>query len=293
MTSPFFSIVMPVYNRESLLDASITSVLKQTNPDFELICVNDGSNDNSEGIIKRYATKDHRIKYINQNKQGRCIARNTGIKYANGKWICFLDSDDIYFENHLQVFYDLIKQHPDQNAFATDQLIGGNKKKYKSSKLNHNTYFVTLKDSIFSNPISLNQLCYSYNKTKLIFPNEDIPISEDWLFIRLLTLHSTILKINITTNNVIQHTGRTMIKSNSSEIVKWNKYAALYFINSNNLDENIKNKIYSHTLLLCANIFLSDKQKRSAWNYWLQSIKYSTSITNILFYKALIKFILY
>src|SRR2546423_15064518 len=101
---------MPVYNRQSFLTASIESVLSEAHGNFELICVDDGSIDQSEKIIKTFCNNDGRVKYIRQENKGRCIARNNGIKNANADWICFLDSDDIYYPEHLKTFCGLINK---------------------------------------------------------------------------------------------------------------------------------------------------------------------------------------
>lgn len=104
---PFFSIVIPVYNRALLIKKAITCILDQTFSDWELLIVDDASTDNTAEIIKGFCSTDPRIKLIKHasNKE-RGAARNTGIENASGTYICFLDSDDLFLENHLQVFYD-------------------------------------------------------------------------------------------------------------------------------------------------------------------------------------------
>lgn len=91
---PEISVIIPVYNTEAYLIRCIDSVLSQTFQDFELICINDGSTDKSDYILKRYARKDKRIHLIEQKNQGQSVARNVGLDRAKGKYICFLDSDD-------------------------------------------------------------------------------------------------------------------------------------------------------------------------------------------------------
>ncbi|HNL04843.1 MAG TPA: glycosyltransferase family 2 protein, partial [Bacteroidia bacterium] len=109
---PFFSVIMPVYNRAELVKDSIASVLSQRFDDFELICIDDGSTDNTLDVLKEIANKDRRIKLISHQNKGRCAARNNGINAASGEWIAFLDSDDYYLENHLSVMYQLIQNFP-------------------------------------------------------------------------------------------------------------------------------------------------------------------------------------
>ena len=106
MNNPFFSIILPTYNRDKLISKAIQSVINQTFANWELIIVDDGSTDNTRNTIETF--DDKRIKYLYQENQERSIARNTGINNSNGQYICFLDSDDYYLENHLQSLYDEI-----------------------------------------------------------------------------------------------------------------------------------------------------------------------------------------
>ena len=88
------SVIIPVYNVENYLRQCLDSILNQTYTDFEVICVNDGSTDNSLNILNEYAKKDSRIKVISQKNKGPSKARNVGLKHANSEYICFIDSDD-------------------------------------------------------------------------------------------------------------------------------------------------------------------------------------------------------
>lgn len=102
------SIIMPIYNAEKLLLKSIDSVIDQNIDDFELICINDGSTDNSLNVLNNYASKYDFIKIISQENKGPSKTRNKGIEIASGEYIAFLDSDDIFIdENALNKMYDL------------------------------------------------------------------------------------------------------------------------------------------------------------------------------------------
>ena len=90
----FFSIIIPIFNVEKYLRACLDSVLCQSYPDWEALCVNDGSSDGSVSILGEYAAKDDRIIVINQSNAGTATARNTGLRAAKGDYIFFLDSDD-------------------------------------------------------------------------------------------------------------------------------------------------------------------------------------------------------
>lgn len=112
---PFFSIIIPTYNRADLISDAIESVIKQTFLDWELIIIDDGSTDHTLNVIKTF--NEPRIKYFFQQNQERSAARNNGIQRAEGDYICFLDSDDCYLSNHLSVLYQAIVQEKNKTTF--------------------------------------------------------------------------------------------------------------------------------------------------------------------------------
>ena len=99
------SVIVPVYNVEKYLKDCLNSVINQTLEDIEIICVNDGSTDNSLAILEDYAKKDSRIKIINQKNKGLSGARNTGMKHVQGEYVLFLDSADWLNEDALSKLY--------------------------------------------------------------------------------------------------------------------------------------------------------------------------------------------
>lgn len=113
----FISIIIPLYNKEHYIRATLNSVLNQTFSNFEIIIVNDGSTDNSLELVK--AIKDNRIRIFTIKNQGVSYARNYGIKKATGKLIAFLDADDFWFSNHLEVLERLYSKFPEAALFCT------------------------------------------------------------------------------------------------------------------------------------------------------------------------------
>lgn len=113
---PFFSIIIPLYNKENFIQETLRSVLNQSFKDFEIILVNDGSTDRS--LEKVTLIKDPRIKFYSIKNSGVSFARNYGIKQANANYIVFLDADDFWFPNHLQTLEALSKKFPDCGLYA-------------------------------------------------------------------------------------------------------------------------------------------------------------------------------
>lgn len=109
--SPKVSIIMPVYNAQEFLHQTLDSLLTQTMKDFELIAVDDGSTDDSAAILESYKANDPRIRLIHQTNQTTSAARNNGLPAATGKYIIFLDSDDIFRKTMLEEAYEAAEKY--------------------------------------------------------------------------------------------------------------------------------------------------------------------------------------
>lgn len=116
-----FSVIIPAYNAALYIKNSINSVLNQTFSDFEILIVDDGSTDDTKKIVK--TIEDERVHYIYQRNGGVSSARNTGIRAAKGEYICFLDADDLWKPNHLEVVLNLIIKYPEASVFLTGHEI--------------------------------------------------------------------------------------------------------------------------------------------------------------------------
>lgn len=105
------SVIIPVYNGEQYLRQCVDSVLNQTFREIEVICVDDGSTDGSLGILNEYARQDSRVTILQQRNLYAGAARNNGMSRAVGKYLMFLDADDFYEENFLQVMYETAEKY--------------------------------------------------------------------------------------------------------------------------------------------------------------------------------------
>lgn len=116
------SVIIPVYNVERYLVECLNSLIKQTLKDIEIICVDDGSTDNSLNILNEYKKRDKRIIVLQQKNLGAGVARNLGLKVAKGKYLSFLDSDDFFEKDMLELAYEQIeKDKSDVVIFAAKQ----------------------------------------------------------------------------------------------------------------------------------------------------------------------------
>ncbi len=116
--SPRVSIIIPTYNRSSLVEKAIRSVLEQTYQDFEIIVIDDASSDNTSDVVTEF--DDARIKYIKLQKNGgQCFARNEGIKISSGKFIAFLDDDDEWLPEKLEYQLSAFEDGPENLGVVT------------------------------------------------------------------------------------------------------------------------------------------------------------------------------
>jgi glycosyltransferase involved in cell wall biosynthesis len=129
--TPFFSIVIPLYNKEPFIEKTIQSVLNQTIQDFEIIIINDGSTDASQAKVDDI--KDDRIVIYATKNKGVSHARNYGIHKAKGKYIAFLDADDHWSQAYLESMKSLIQKYLNESVFASALKIKTNKSTYNAS----------------------------------------------------------------------------------------------------------------------------------------------------------------
>lgn len=128
---PFFSVIIPLYNKELFIENTLRSVLAQTFTDFEVIIVNDGSTDQS--VEKVSSFDDKRIRLISKDNEGVSIARNHGLSLANADYITFLDADDYWYPGFLETMKSNIIDFPDQKVFSAAYEIETSKKVFPAA----------------------------------------------------------------------------------------------------------------------------------------------------------------
>ena len=116
---PKISVIVPVYNAEKYLHRCIASILAQTITDFELLPIDDGSTDSPGAICDRYAVQDSRVRVFHKENGGVSSARNIGLDNARGEWGAFVDSDDIFTNNALNIF----EKHIDAELIITSHVV--------------------------------------------------------------------------------------------------------------------------------------------------------------------------
>jgi len=213
----FFSIVIPTFNRETFIVKTIGTVLAQTYKNFELIIVDDGSTDGTEGLISKIS--DSRIKYFKTVNSERGAARNYGTRKATGEYICFLDSDDLLYENHLSeavyginlfdkpefIFlgYDirtpenqLISKVTYSDKNAGSSLLGGN--------------FLSCNSVLLRLDIALS---FKFNE------HRKLSVFEDWELWLRLAARFKLHVLNSITSTLVNHGDRSVLSGNKEALI--------------------------------------------------------------------------
>ncbi len=253
---PKFSIIVPVYNVADYLKKCLDSIVNQTYKDYEVIVVNDGSNDNSLQIIKEYP-----FTIINQKNQGLSSARNNGAKKARGEYLIFLDSDDYWNKDLLKEINKSLKNNPDIVRFQIQEVYenSSNIIQYKEIPFEEKDGKKAF-ELISKYHFVENAWCYAikrdyYNKQKFKFsPGK---IHEDFGLIPLVIIKADkVNSIDYIGYNYLQRTGSIMNSLNYEKTKK--KVSDMYElyqnliqeINKTNLNSQVFKSFISNSLIL-------------------------------------------
>lgn len=219
---PVVSIVIPVYNSAPYLDSCLNSVVKQTYQSFEVIIINDGSTDNSEEIIKRYEKSDKRFKLFSQENHGLGYTRNKGIHLSKGKYIFFLDSDDLIPHNAIELLVNAIEKNNADYAVGKVVRFNNNRKYIPIRHLEFNLYKENTLTNIMKNPELLQDsiACNKLWKKDLLIEN-DLYFREGKYYEDLfLTLKAAVLAQNIEVISDIVYLWRVRDDENKPSITQ-------------------------------------------------------------------------
>jgi glycosyltransferase involved in cell wall biosynthesis len=170
MKKPRVTVVIPVYNTEKYLGRCLNSVLNQNLKEIEIICIDDGSTDNSLRILKEFKKKDKRIVLISKKNEGQAIARNIGIKKAQGEYIGFVDSDDWIDLNYFEEMYKSSIKNNAEMAMASMNYLKTNQRYYNFSK---EEVFSSIKEKVKKSEIERwGSVCVGLFKKAMLIKNE-------------------------------------------------------------------------------------------------------------------------
>lgn len=272
-TVTFFSIVIPTYNRAHLIERALTSILNQTLQDYEILVVDDGSNDNTGELIQKLNITQ--LKYIKTQNFGVAHARNVGIKNAGGSYITFLDSDDLMEPHHLFC----AKEEIIKNNFPDTLHLNFKWGSLNKSFTHTNVLPDKLPNDLFNN-CSLHVNCFfmSGKISEQIMFNEsrELMFAEDWDFFLKVAVRYKIILVDKITIFLVDHEGRNMRNFDES---KW-------LIKKEALIKSLKNdqiiaRSYNHKIrivqahmdsLISVNLAVRKSKKRSLF-YFFNALK--------------------
>lgn len=270
------SIIIPIYNAEKYLKRCLDSVINQTYKNIEIICINDGSKDNSLNILKEYAKKDRRIIIIDNENKGVSSARNEGIKKSTGEYITFVDSDDWLEVDAVEILYntileknvDVVRSNYYRNfEYEKNECIGNlfdlTNKIYNTKDKHFCTSVIDklLDDTIQGYVWLLFTKRESVLKTSLF--KEDIHLLEDIIFyIELFSKVDNIFFLDKPTYHYYCNVNSCTKSSkyyirNMYNIIKVNKYMKEILIDSGFSDESVIRKMNTfHCNMIINYVFL-------------------------------------
>ena len=215
---PYFSIIVPVYNRANFIKSLIQSVLDQFFENFELIIVNDGSSDNTEEQVKTFS--DPRIRYLIIENSERGAARNRGAELARGFYFNFFDSDDIMYRHHLQTAYKFIQENISPPWFHVGYDISDEQGRFILREIgveNNPEKKLIITNYLASNSVFIQQELFLENRF-----NEDrkLSSSEDWeLWLRVIS-KKNLLACREVTFKLIQHRNRSLSTISPDRVIE-------------------------------------------------------------------------
>mgnify|MGYP001181247214 FL=1 len=251
------SVVIPTYNRVELLKRSIDSVINQTTKPFEIIIVDDGSNDGTEAMVKK---KYDSLKLIKQKNKGASAARNTGIKASSGEWICFLDSDDEWKNNKLEKQITFVANNSDYKFFHSNEIWIKNGKRINQKKKHKKYGGDIFKKCLDMCRISPSSVLINKNIFEEIgFFNENLVVCEDYeLWLRICDQYKVFF---IDEPLIIKYGGHQGQLSYSIDSIECHRIKALEYLLSTSLSK--ENRDYTIQMLISKiNIYLNGLIKR-------------------------------
>jgi GalNAc5-diNAcBac-PP-undecaprenol beta-1,3-glucosyltransferase len=271
MKDPFFSIVIPVYNRSALLQETVKSIHAQTFSSYEIIIVDDGSTDGSGPEIDRLYGNVSNIVIIHQPNQERGASRNNGFKKATGEYVIFLDSDDLLLPVHLEVLYNKIQDLNNPDFISTKYDFLRNGKRVRSIISDSAEGYYDYRFFLNGNPYGCN-VCVRRLNEKLCLFEEDrrYSIKEDWLFFLENLQGQKIYLIDQVTLLMVDHDERSM-RQNDRILVEKTFLSREWILKRVKLNEAETRQLDAHVNYFCAIHSYLDFRRRAAFNFLIKA----------------------
>jgi glycosyltransferase involved in cell wall biosynthesis len=268
----FFSVVIPTFNRANLIVPAIKSVKTQSFADYEIIIVDDGSTDNTQDVVADMRIPE--LRYVRTENLERGHARNTGLHLATGDFVVFLDSDDLFEKDHLQVLFDAIKANPACNFFASKYRFLTSTGAIKPSGIqNLRQGFYSYIDLLKGNFLACN-FCVRHINSKIKKFEEErrFSIMEDWMFLVENLRYERLYLVNEFTVLLRDHQDRSM-NSNNQRIIERRTIATQWIEEHVTLSREELKVMWAYSFYFCAIHAYLDHKKVQAIRFVLDAIK--------------------
>ncbi|HEX8429489.1 glycosyltransferase family A protein [Hymenobacter sp.] len=265
MSAPFFSVVIPTYNRVGFIADTLRSVLAQTFSAFEIVVVDDGSKDNTAEVVRQF--KDAKVQYHFKENGERGVARNYGLARAKGEYVLFLDSDDLLHPNHLATLHAAIQEQNQPNFIATKFDFNRNGQRSSSDLAPVPAGHYDLGFFLRGNALACNICVRRQNPgLKLFEEDRSFAAVEDWMFMLENTQNDTVYLVDAVTLTMNDHDARSMRADNQGLIKRWLKLMQWVAVHLS-LTPSQSQQLEGHIFYLCAIHAYAD-------NYRGQAIKF-------------------
>jgi glycosyltransferase involved in cell wall biosynthesis len=275
-TDPFFSIIIPTYNRAGLITLAIQSVLAQTFTSYEIIIIDDGSNDNTEDIINNISSS--KIFFYRKENGERGAARNYGWEKAKGKYVTFLDSDDVLYSTHFEEAYKRLSTKEDIVCYAQAYEIR-NAASNEILRTGYRFQQMTINKQI---PEGNFLSCFGVFIKREIYSilnfdaDRKFAGTEDWLLWLQLSARYPFYYNNAVTGALLEHAQRSVLLFNEESLI----YRAEMLRDKLSRDsvfmatfgKKTVDNVYAHMLSYTSLHLAMCKEKRKAIRYWIKAI---------------------
>lgn len=270
---PFFSIIIPTYNRAHMIDVAIQSVLDQTSSNWELIIVDDGSTDDTKEVVEQF--NDPRIKYVYQENQERSAARNRGILVSNGEWICFLDSDDEFPLERLERFKESIAIQENNKALYFTDITFQNGQEQQKISFPPVTSQNPL-EYLLSNVIGTPQVCVYREILEEFNFNPELNNGEDLeLWSRIQVKYPLIYLNTVPPVIAHEHVNRSVdLRNTNSALYRLNTLKLMFSQGhpANIVSSQLKKKLLADTQFNIAKHFMFNTERAEARRWIIRSL---------------------